>query len=308
MTSQLSTLKQTDAVPLLAPLPPPIWLYILLSILSIAGVSLAFCILGKPDWPSLLMNLSSGMITSVVLLVVVDRRLRQSEVRLVLEFPMRVNLSLLRIFSPSYKLRFRYAQRHLAAVELQLSRSKVIDRLGLSEIEKAVLRGVNIVAGPGMGKTTLLQMIAAKQARKLLQGEKTVPITVLFPLRNWRTDTPLLAELFTHTAAFLEKPLSEAKKLLQLSGLVIMLDGFDEVRELQRPFEQELAELITHNASAVITISARSRGVIPMQGKEVVILPDLSLEELERIRDNASNLWNLFADFKMKRSYVSPSD
>lgn len=292
MDLQLPKSRQPDALPPPAPLPPPIWLYIILSGLSVLGIAVAFRILGKPDWPSLLMNLSSGLITSVLLLIVVDQRIRQSEIRAVLALPTRASLSIRSLISPQFRLRYYYAKNHLAALDVELTRSRVIERATLRDIEASILRGVNLVASAGMGKTTTLQVVAAKNARRMLQGDTSAPLVILFSLRHWRTDRSLLAEVIEHIAAFIQKSPSQARKLLTSRPTVILLDALDEIADLRRPFEHDLTELRAFNHAAVVTVSSRSSYGIPMPNREVVSLPGPSDVEVEKIRSQARGPWS----------------
>src|SRR5262249_36096882 len=58
---------------------PSLSLYFVLCFVSFILVVVAFS--AKQDWPGLAINLASGIVTAVIILIVVDRRLRANELR-----------------------------------------------------------------------------------------------------------------------------------------------------------------------------------------------------------------------------------
>jgi hypothetical protein len=112
-------------------------------------------------------------------------------------------------------------------------------------------RHLVIKAYGGFGKTTLLRHLTYLYATRprLVRRRYKAPrlIPVLLYLRTWRDtiaqpDAPALPALITqhHAKALaqgktLEIPTSWAENLLHTGRLLVMLDGFDEVAEAQRP-------------------------------------------------------------------------
>lgn len=77
---ELPKTRQPDAIPEHpVPLPPSLWMYSVLLLIAVILVCLAFR--EKADWPGLFVNLASGIIGAVIVLVFVEQRLRASEVR-----------------------------------------------------------------------------------------------------------------------------------------------------------------------------------------------------------------------------------
>ena len=126
---------------------PSLWLYVALLLSAAALTWIAFHIQGRPDWPGLLVNLAAGSVGSVVILIMIDRRLRASELEMLRGLPTRTTRGLAWLIFPTTRTSGRYVQALLVALE-PLVRTKV--ELARSEGREDKLRaGFVLLAGAG---------------------------------------------------------------------------------------------------------------------------------------------------------------
>ncbi|MEO0373086.1 MAG: GUN4 domain-containing protein [Cyanobacteria bacterium P01_A01_bin.17] len=137
-------------------------------------------------------------------------------------------------------------------------------------------RSITIQAWGGFGKTTLLKHLAFVYARspfklRLHRVSKNVP--VLMRLRKWKEqlskDTPpdlptLIEKHYLSTLAGgqpLTPPENWARNLLQRGNMLVLLDGFDEVAEQQRPAISEwITQQIKNYSKSTFILTSRPSG------------------------------------------------
>src|SRR5258708_28563990 len=87
---------------------PSLSLYFTLVAASIVLIVIAFGI-AKPDWPGLLINLASGLIGAVIILIFVDQRLRASEIQTIQDYATTTSVRLASMFSSDVRTTISYA-------------------------------------------------------------------------------------------------------------------------------------------------------------------------------------------------------
>lgn len=104
-------------------------------------------------------------------------------------------------------------------------------------------RSLLILGSPGAGKTTLLLMLA-KDLVERAREDSNQPIPVILSLVSWETSRGPLAEwIIDELTAKYQIPRQLGRNWLENDRLVLLLDGYDEVRDGRR---QECAEEINH--------------------------------------------------------------
>jgi len=162
---------------------PSILIYFLIIILSAACVLLAFYINGGADWPGLLLNISAGLISALVVLTVVERRLRHNELDSLKQMPVKTQMSFNSLISPSLRAAKKYAASQVQATAPLLK--KYVELAEYVEQEPHIMSGCNLLADPGAGKTAFIQSIASKKAVEFLESNGNKKIVIVFPLRHW---------------------------------------------------------------------------------------------------------------------------
>ena len=133
-------------------------------------------------------------------------------------------------------------------------------------------RTLTILAWGGYGKTTLLRHITYTYTQKKLQKGVPKLLPVLLLLRKWQT---LIAEKKLDLVTLIEehhipslpqgknlkRPKNWAKNLLAQNKMLIMFDGFDEVKEDAREsVGQWMAQMMRNYSSAYFILTSRPAG------------------------------------------------
>ena len=133
-------------------------------------------------------------------------------------------------------------------------------------------RTLAILAWGGYGKTTLLRHITYTYAQKKLQREVPKLLPVLILLRRWQT---LIAEEKPDLVTLIEdhhipslpqgkdfkRPNNWAKNLLKQNKILIMFDGFDEVKEeWQEVVSKWIGQTMENYPSAYFILTSRPAG------------------------------------------------
>ena len=271
---------QPDAA--LPPQHPSLRIYVAISVVASLFVIAAFSIKGEADWPGLFLNVSAGLISALVVLIVVERRLRQSDLLALRQVPVKAQMSLISLFSRPVRTARKYAIAHLEALEPLLS--SYIEIPEFVSLEPDLLSGCNLLAEPGMGKTAWMQSVVAKYARDFLESNGKAKVVVLFPLRRWREDDSLEDAIIEHTMAFASCSRSSAKLMLQKRVSALLLDGYDEIFMQNHFFKSDYDEFKTKYPGVSLSVSSRPNYPNPIDGAPVIRLPKLSDERIEKIR------------------------
>lgn len=257
---------------------PSLWLYGILMAISIGLIWVAFSMQREPDWPGLLLNLAAGLVGSIVVLIVVDNRMRAQEVAAIRSAPARTKERVLGMVFPSRRLGADFARRWLASVEPLIQGKEQFEQFEL--VESKVLAGLVLVADPLTGKTTLIQMVGASLARKYLGGNSQGRVPIVFSLKDWapgrNLDDALLAavQLFTSCSRW------SFGRLLLSGRVVVLLDGYDELWQRKLPLDAEIARLRKKYPGVVWSITSRPNLPTPVGIGDVVKLsqPDSKSE------------------------------
>lgn len=271
---------QPDAI---APVQhPSLQLYGAISVVATLFVVAAFAIKGEPDWPGLFLNVSAGLISALVVLIVVERRLRQSDLHALRQVPIKAQMSILALFSRPVRAAKKYAMAHLEALAPLLS--TYIENPELTQLEPNLLSGCNLLGAPGMGKTVWMQSVVAKHARKFLESNGKAKVVVLFPLKQWRENKTLEEAIIEHIVSFAACSKEAAQKALLNQVNTILLDGYDEIFMQDRLFSSEYEKLKNKYSKVPISVSSRPNYPNPLPDSPTIQMPELSSEQIEKVR------------------------
>jgi hypothetical protein len=221
--------KQPDPRPALAlgEQTPSIALYFVLVVFAFVLILVAF-MLKEPDWAGTSINLATEILGAVIILIVVDRRLRRRELQTILGYAETTSMRFLSLFSAGIRDTRLYAKAFQS--ELQRIRPKpYFERPDLESLFDRYPEGFLLSGQAGIGKTTLLQSIALKQVSRTIRQPKREKIPVLFPMRFWSDDTNVLAEQIWKTVrSYSELKRKRFYRWLEISRLIVIIDGLNE--------------------------------------------------------------------------------
>jgi hypothetical protein len=234
---------------------PSLWLYITLLVFAVGLICLAFRMQVRADWPSLFLNLAAGLVGSVVILVFVDRRLRSQELASLRRLPTRTTQGLASLLFPTVRIGRRYGQSLLLTLEPLIAGK--VELKQFAALEREVCKGFVLLAGPGEGKTTWTQMVAASLIRQYLRGLPVGRIPIIFTLARWLPDRNLDQALYEIFSSYSHCRRWIFERLLKSGKVAVLLDGYDELQNPVSLFETEIERLRTQFPAVAWTITSR---------------------------------------------------
>jgi hypothetical protein len=282
VTSPISEEPQPDPKPSASETASPsLWLYFGLLLAAVSLTWIAFSKQQVPDWPGLLVNLAAGLVGSVVVLVVIDRRLRASELAALRSLPTRTTRGLAWLVFPTKRTGLRYVQRLLVALEPLVSGK--VELASFAQLEDKVRAGFVLTSGEGLGKTTWTQFVAVSIGRKYLDADPNGRIPILFRVASWLPDRTLHEALFETFASFTPCRRKRFNRILESGNVVVLIDGYDELWKRQLPFHEDVQRLRSQFPSVRLTVTSRSDKPTPTEFGETVSLDRPTAEELDVI-------------------------
>ncbi len=134
-----------------------------------------------------------------------------------------------------------------------------------------------LVAAPGMGKTTTLFQIA----EALLANDNASPIVV--PLGDWSTEGSGLFETILKRPAFREISEDDLRAVAGKSGVVLLLDGWNELDPAaRRRLSVQVKRLQAELPKLSFLISTRKQALdVPISGAIISLLPLSETQQLD---------------------------
>ncbi len=261
---------------------PSLWLYLVLLMVSAGFVVAAFRLNQGPDWAGLLLNLASDLIVTVIILVVIDRRLRTQELATLKRLPFITSRRFVWLLSPTRRLGQRYALNLLVALEPLIAGK--IELQGFPALEEKVRKGFVLRAGPGEGKTTWTQFAAANLSRKYISYNSEGRVPILFSLVRWLPDRSLHDALHESFGSYASCGRWLFNRLLQSGNVVVLLDGYDKLWKRDADFMNQLKRLRAEFPGVAWTVISRADKPIPADLGESERLAPPTAEELQVIR------------------------
>jgi hypothetical protein len=261
---------------------PSLWLYVGLLIVAFALIFNALASQTQ-DWPALCLNVGSNIIGAVIILIVVERRLRTRELRAIRRVPQTTGLYLAMACFPSVRQIVGFA-RVLSSQMEAIEKPYYIPRPKIEAAAAAKMEhGFILVGGPGTGKSTLLHRIVLSAAAEAARRPGAARIPILVSARDWRggdvEDT-----LFETMRSYHHVSACTFRKALRKGRLLCVFDSIDEALEPRKRIEaiKELRRRYPRNA---VILSSRPfpDASLDMLELEQVEAPLLSADEAARL-------------------------
>jgi predicted NACHT family NTPase len=238
---------------------------------------------GTQNWPSFSLNLASEIVGAVIILVVVDRRLRARELRAIQRARQETKLRLSLAFSPQCRevtefVRVLSDQLKAVAKPYHLPRPRIE-----AAVAAALDSGLVLEGGPGSGKTTLLHRAVLKKAMEVMREPGKTRVPVIVSGVRW-VEGSVEDILFESMRSYY--PVSDRvfRKLLARGRILCVFDGIDEsLRPAERV--EAVREFLKCYPGNAVVLSCRSPldERIKSLGLRTLEVPVLTDEEREQV-------------------------
>jgi hypothetical protein len=274
--------RQSDPEPpdYTPPRPPSLVLYAILFALAVALIASAFFI-DSQNVDGLLINLATELLGAILILILVERRIRASEMRFLRALPGTTRET----FSEWFSAEMRQVKTYARIFAAQLDSVSRPYYLPVSDVESELLsnraKGFVLVGQHGSGRSTQLHRLASRQLSEVLERPRKAHVPVLVPILKWESGD---AADVLRTMMQSYSPVSDRvfRRLLKGGRLMCMFDGLDESPRLREVVEG-LYRFHEAHPNAPLIISTRNAGEPFLEDLPRINMRELSREEVEQI-------------------------
>ncbi|HEV7923274.1 MAG TPA: NACHT domain-containing protein [Thermoanaerobaculia bacterium] len=227
-------------------------------------------------WSGFWLNLATELIGAVIILIIVERRLRAAELTVLGRVGEGVARRLLFVFSREARQLVSYATvltDRITAISIRpyMDRGTVEEQI----LDESAQGGVLVIGSGGAGKTTLLHQLAVLTAVELLERPRSAPVPVLLPMRFWYGEEleRLILRSVNRYARVSSRYLRNA---LRGGRMLCLLDGFDEVSRPQDAV-RAIAGLRKAYPAVRIVVTTRGDKALLDAGFKAVEIPALAI-------------------------------
>lgn len=261
---------------------PSLLLYAILIFASFCLIAYAFHLQPVADWAGLMLNLGAGFIGAVIVLVVVDRRLRASEVASLMRIPAKAGLRLRSTFMPTHRVAFSYSRALITTLEPTLE--NIVRLPGYERLDAEAESGMILLGSPGTGKTTWTHLFAVDTAHRYLAGESGAHIVLLLPLARWRGNQDIGQSLYDVLYRSAPCPKWAYRRLLEMGVITVVADGYDELWDRESSFMSQYSAFKAAHPKVNWILTTRETTNLPAGFGGLVRMPIPDPETLTAIR------------------------
>lgn len=295
-SSDSSLSKQPDPSPpeFFSAQPPSLIIYSFLVLFSIMLIISAFWIKGV-DWSSLLLNLATEIFGAVILLIIVERKLRVNEVQKIQEYTDTLPSRVLVVLLPGLAEIVDYAKVFCHQVRI-IKPEQYVARPNLENLLDRYPQGFILHGPPGIGKSTLAQTIAAQQAQKVIRNPRRVAIPVLLPVRQW-TNGDIIQQIEQQIVKYSPVQSSSFREWIKNRKMLLIFDGLDEHRQ-HESIVKEIETLRKLSANVSVIVTSRTFQTPNNTNLTLIEVPAFSYEEtMKQIQQLAGSTESLTTYF-----------
>lgn len=285
--------RQSDPEPpdYVPPRPPSLVLYAILFAFSLALVTSALAVDTehlRENFDGLLLNLATELLGAILILLIVERRIRASEMRFLRTLPGTTRETFSEWLSPEVRQVKTYA-RVFAAQLASISPDVYVP---VAEVESELMahreRGC-VLTGQG-GKSVQLQRFASRQLPEVLKRPRGARVPVLVPVHKWDEGdaVDVLRATMQSYAPITDRVFL---RLLKRGRLLCIFDGLDDSLT-PRETVGMLQGFHESHPSTPLVVSTRPTPEPFLEDLPRVTMRELRREEVEHI----INLRGLYRD------------
>lgn len=261
--------------PLPAVEPPSLLLYA--ALLGVGGGLVNMGLWTSSDrWSGLWLNLATELIGAVIILIIVERRLRAAELTVLGRVGEGVARRLLFVFSREARQLVSYATVLTDRVTA-ISIRPYMDRGAVEEqiLEESAQGGVLVIGSGGVGKTTLLHQLAVLAAAELIDQPRRAAVPVLLPLRFWQGEE-LERLILRSVNRYARVSAHYLRNALREGRVLCLFDGFDEISRPEGAV-QAIAKLRAAYPAVRIVATTRDDKALLGAGLKAVEIPAMPI-------------------------------
>lgn len=260
--------------------PPSLLVYGALVALAILLVVLGFTTTNA-NLSSLSLNMATELIGAVAILIIVERRLRSSDLTALGRVGEGVARRVLFVVSRQARQFLTYANVLSESVAVSTIRPYLDRGTVEEEVLEESAEGVVVMGGGGAGKTTLLHHLALMAAADVSERPRKAPLPVLMTLHFWhRHDLEKLTLRSVNRYARVSE--RYLQKALRQGRVLCLVDGFDEAPRHEAACNA-IRDFRKRFPLARIVIATRSGEAAEELGFRTIEIPRLTAEETAQL-------------------------
>jgi hypothetical protein len=241
------------------PQEPSIILYLVFLAVAIVLLLAAFRV-SSNNWAGLLMNLATEIIGAIIILIIIDRRLRENEVMTIQAYAETTIVKVTLLLSKKVSTAVSFAQYYGHQLK-SIRPDPYLERPRMEDLLEMYPKGFNLYGLDGTGKSTLLQAIALNQAEKVVHRPWRELIPFILPMRH-RLRGAFHEQVWRGMCAYSYVEPKVFRNWLKKGRLLLILDGFEECVNGEHVLN-EIRTLRKQHPKLVIIISSQSPLDVP---------------------------------------------
>jgi hypothetical protein len=276
--------RQSDPEPpdYTPPRPPSLVLYAFLFAVALALAALAFFIDPqnlKQNADGLLINLATELLGAILILLLVERRIRASEMRFLRALPGTTKQT----FSEWLSAEVRQVKTYARVFAAQLDSVSPPFYVPVSDLESEMDAGCakGFVLTGHEGKSVQLQRLASRQLPEVLRQPRRARVPVLVPVHKWSEGDA--ADVLRSTMQSYSNVSDRIfLRLLDAGRLMCLFDGLDD-SVTPRETAERLRSFHEAYPSTPLIVSTKPADEPLLEDLPRITMRELSREEVERL-------------------------
>ena len=262
------------------PRPPSLVLYAVLFALAVALTASAFFI-DSQNVDGLLINLATELLGAILILLLVERRIRASEMRFLRALPGTTRET----FSEWLSAEVRQVKTYARVFAAQLDSVSPPFYVPLAEVESEMASKCAcgfVLTGHG-GKSVQMQRLASRQLSEVLREPKRAHVPVLVPVHKWQEGDAagVLRETMQSYSHVSDRVFL---RLLNSDRLMCIFDGLDESLRPEEAAES-LKRFHDSHPSTPLIVSTRPAAETFLEDLPRIRMQELRREDVERLME-----------------------